>query len=135
MKKVVIGVLAVLGIALAGCVLPPRPVYPVHAPRQPISTEDVTRLVRAGVSEPVILEKFRSDGIAASPSPDDLVALKKAGASDTVIQAMLAARVGPPVALYIDSPSWNLYYDGPWGWGYPYGFYPWGWHFGYRHHW
>ena len=140
MKKRVFGVLAVLGIALAGCVLPPRPIYRAQAPRPPISTEDVVKLIRAGISEPVILEKLKSEGIVAAPSSDDLVALKKEGASDRVIEAMLAARVGPPVAAeppivaYPYSSSWSLYYDGPW-WGYPYGFYPWRWHFGFRHHW
>lgn len=143
MKKIFLGVLAVLGVALAGCVLPPRPIYRTQVASPPLrpalTTEDVLKLVRAGISEAVILQKLKSDGIAVAPSSDDLVALKKEGAGDRVIEAMLAARIGPPVAaepLVVVYPysSWNFFYDGPW-WGYPYGFYPWGWHFGIRHHW
>lgn len=145
MKKIMIGILAaVLGTALAECVLTSRPIYrvqvPASPPRPPILADDVIKLMRAGISEAVIIEKLKSDGIAAAPSSDDLVALKKEEAGDQVIEAMLAARVGPPVVaeppvvVYPYSSLWNVFYDGPW-WGYPYGFYPWGWHFGIRHHW
>ncbi len=145
MKKILFGVLAILGVALAGCLLPPRPIYraqvPGPPPRPALTTQDVLKLIRAGISESVILENLRSDGIAAVPSSDDLIALKKEGAGDRVIETMLAARIGPPVvaetpiAVYPYSSSWNWYYDGPWEWSYPYSFYPWGWHFGFRHHW
>lgn len=144
MKKTLFAVLAaVLGATLAGCVLPPRPIYqaPVPGPptRSAMTTEDVLKLTRAGISEAVVLEKLKSDGIAAAPSADDLIALKKEGAGDRVIEAVLAALLVPPVTadpptmVYPYSSSWNCFYDGPWG--FPYASYPWRWHFGIGHHW
>lgn len=143
MKKILFGIVAVLGVALVGCLLPPQPIYraqvPGPPPRPAMTTGDVLNLTRAGISEAVILEKLNSDGIAAAPSADDLIALKKEGAGDRVIEAVLAARIGPPVVaepptvVYPYASSWNFFYDGPWG--FPYASYPWRWHFGIGHHW
>lgn len=139
MRKILFGVLAVLGFALAGCLLPPQPIYrtpvPGPPPRPAMATEDLLKLTRAGISEQVMIEKLKAVRLVAAPSSDDLIALKKEGADDRVIEAMLSARVGPPVAIHPYYRSWDWTYDGPWGWGYPYGFYPWRWHFGFRHPW
>ncbi len=104
MRKILFGVLAVLGIALAGCFFPSRPIdrtpVPGPPPRPAVTTEDLLKLTRADVGEQVIMEKPKTDGVVSAPSSDDLIALKKEGAGDRVIEAMLSARVGPPVVFY-----------------------------------
>lgn len=55
-----------------------------------VTKEDIRKLVAAGISDDVILTFIRSNGPVASLSSDDLVDLKKAGASEKVLNALVA---------------------------------------------
>jgi hypothetical protein len=61
--------------------------------------QDVVNMSRAGLSEEVIANHVRTRGVAQPPAPGDLIAMKNAGVSDTVIRAMQEmAAVPPPVS-------------------------------------
>lgn len=60
-------------------------------PKKPLTNADIVKMVSAGFSEATILEAIRSNETAFDTSTDGLLALKQAGVSETVINAMLAA--------------------------------------------
>jgi hypothetical protein len=106
-----------------------------------LTADEVVRMTKSGVSDPVIIEKIKEEGIRAKPTSDQVVSLKKEGVSDTVLGALLAARVVPEQTAveYAYYPSYSYYgypygYPyGAWGYYYPYGYWPyWGWHYGYH---
>ena len=105
----------------------------------PLTQDAVGRLVRAGISDEIVIEKIRSDGLVSHPTSDQIVSLKKEGLSDRVIEAMVSARVpssyeiAPPTVIYRDTvytdPVWPY---GPWWcWWLPHGNISWNW--SYRH--
>lgn len=89
--------LAALGTALAWS----QPVAPsggegargaepsLAAPREILTNELVIKLVRAGLSEGVIIEKIRATPSRFDLGTDSLIALKEAGVPDRVIEAMV----------------------------------------------
>ena len=129
--------LFVLGLAalLSGCYYPGYAVRRVAPVDPPVSREEAERLASAGVSEPVIIELVEKRG-AAPLTPDDLVALKKAGVGDPVVQKMIASERKETAQVVVDdyyvAPSYYYSYDYPytsayWGLG-------WGWGWGYHRH-
>ena len=120
--------------ALSGCYYPSYAVRRVAPSDPPVSREETERLAAAGVSEPVITELIDKRG-AATLTPDDLVALKKAGVSDSLVQKMIASERKETAAVMVDD-----YYYSPAYYGYPYyPYYPyygaawgvgWGWGWG-----
>ena len=115
-----------IGLALlAGCFyetyerrLPP-PMPP------PVTRDETERMAAAGVSEATMLELVEQRG-AKPLSADDIVAIKKAGASDAVIAKMQANVRQEPEVVYVEAPVvYRSYYYGPYG--YPY------WGFGYSY--
>jgi len=54
-----------------------------------VTKQDVRKLLDAGVSDSTIIEYIRGNGPAEPLSVDDVTDLKKAGASDSVLRAML----------------------------------------------
>src|SRR6185503_17822925 len=71
--------LCVLVLAtLSGCYYPAYSVRRVAPAEPPVTREETERLAAAGVSDPVVVELVEKRG-AAPLTPDDLVALKKAG--------------------------------------------------------
>ncbi len=83
-------VLAVVGsLGLAGC---------GRAADEILTNELVIKLVAAGFSENVIIEKIRSSPSRFDVDIDSMIVLKKAGVPDPVIQAMVRARRGSQVA-------------------------------------
>jgi len=126
-----------IGVLLTGCYYPGYAVRRVAPVDPPASREEVERLASAGVSEPVIIELIEKRG--ASPlSPDDLVALKKAGVGDTVVQKMIASERKETAQVVVDD-----YYVAPSYYAYDYPYYPyssaywgvgWGWGWGYHHY-
>lgn len=128
MKKM----LCVLLLAASGCYYPAHTVRRAYPTDPPITREEVERLASAGVSEAVINELIGKRG-SVQLSPDDLVALKKAGTPDAVVQKMIASeRKAPEPAVAEDGAAYPYsyyYYDYPyayssfsygfgWGWGY-----------------
>lgn len=87
--------LCLASLALGGCVVYER--GPVPRPADPpLSREELARLLAAGVSEGVLREQVALRG-AEPLDADAVAALKKAGASDDLLQRLiLAVRVPPP---------------------------------------
>jgi len=63
---------------------------------QALTNADVVGMVKAGLSDDVILEKIRRSPVAFDVSTEALVSLKTAGVSDQVVKALLARPKGPP---------------------------------------
>ncbi len=135
--KTMMCVLALAG--LSGCYYPSYAVRRVAPVDPPVSREETERLAGAGVSEPVITELIEKRG-AATLTPDDLVALKKAGVSDSLVQKMIASERKETAQVTVD----DYYYYAPGYYGYPYyPYYPsygaywgvgWGWGWGWGYH-
>ena len=62
------------------------------------SVGDVVAMSQSGLGDEVILQHLRTHGLAASPAPMDLIALKQQGVSDGVIRGMQEATGGGYVA-------------------------------------
>ena len=60
-----------------------------------ISVEDVIRLVKAGLSEDIIIQQIRRKGAPAELSADQLIHLKNASVGDRIIRAMLETPARP----------------------------------------
>ncbi|HLY11387.1 MAG TPA: hypothetical protein VKW04_18940 [Planctomycetota bacterium] len=96
-----------------------------------LTKEDVKRLVMAGISDDVIVTYIRSYGPVRLLSPQDLVDLREANASEKVLAAVLASDAGPspgdvplepPVTYsypwYYPEGYYYDYYSGPYAWWY-----------------
>ena len=74
--------------------VPPTPAPPTSQvlpqPPRAVSVEDLVRLLRAGISQDLILTKIRAGGQTLNLSADDLVKLKQAGAGDEFLKALLS---------------------------------------------
>jgi hypothetical protein len=104
-------------LAFGGCVVYERAPLPRPAD-PPLSANEALRLVAAGVSEAVIREAVDLRGVEPLDA-DALAALKKAGASDPLLQKMiLAVRTPPPEEDVVYVEPYTYYY------GY-YGYRPW----------
>ena len=79
----------------------PQPI-PVP-PKQPVTIEDVTTMVRSGVSDTVIVAQLQSNGIAMRPDVNEVIRLSQEGVSDYVINAMQTVNVSPLPPGYIPS--------------------------------
>lgn len=108
--------LPALLLILSGCFYETYERRGVNPPAPPLTAQDVRKLSEAGVSEAVILETIDQRG-SKKLSVDDIVALKTAGASDTVIAKMQATERQEPQVVYVDNPAYYRYYYGP--------YYPW----------
>lgn len=89
---------------------------------------DAISMTRAGLSDEVIANHFRTQGIAQPATTQDLIALKQYGVSDTVIRTVQEmGAVPPPMAAspvvvqerYIEQPvavvpMWGPRYVDPW---------------------
>lgn len=120
-------------LVTSGCYYQGYAVRRVGPSEPPVSREEIERLTTAGISEPVMTELVEKRG-ASSLTPEDLVALKKAGTPDPVVQKMIATerKLEPvPVDGAYVYPSEYYYYDAPYYYAsYGYGF---GWGWGYYH--
>src|SRR6185295_1885005 len=130
-----------LASLLAGCVVEPYPRYRIREVRPAgLSNEEIVRMSKAGISETIILERIKTDGIVARPSSDQIVALKNEGLSEPVLAAMLDARVEPAERV-VESVYYPYDYYSPYSYGYPYYGYPysygyWGYYpYGYGYGW
>jgi hypothetical protein len=54
-----------------------------------LTIEDIVKLVKAGLSENVIIEDIKKSGKAFDLSPDQIIALKESNVSDRIIEVML----------------------------------------------
>lgn len=67
-----------------------------EASAKSLTVDDVIRLVRAGLSDDLIIATVRKDGKALNLSTDDLIRLKRASVSDAVIRVMINPGSAPP---------------------------------------
>lgn len=97
----------------------------------PVARDEMERLAAAGVSEPVLIELVEKRGALALKA-DDLVALKKAGTPDSVVQKMIALERKEPEVQIVERVRYYPPYD-PWYWGWGWGW-GWGYYGGHHHH-
>ena len=71
----------------------PAPAGTARAPS--LTVDEVISLISAGISGDLIIAKIRTSGQTFDLSTDDMVRLKKAGASDAVMKAMMNATPAP----------------------------------------
>lgn len=114
---------AVLALGLlSGCVYYSRPRGIPIPEGPPLTKADLERLAAAGISDGVVMELLDRRG-AVKLSPDDVVALKKAGASDAVVQKALSSERREPEGVPVAEPVYCYhYYCWPaywYWWGYP----------------
>jgi len=69
--------------------------YSLLAAQQALNNGDVIKMVKAGLSEDLILSTVNSSSGTYDTSTDALIALKKAGVSDKVVAAMVAKNATP----------------------------------------
>ena len=71
-----------------------------HAPA-PKPHEDLIRLHAAGLSEEFLVRKVARDGVVYALTTDDIIACKKAGLPEPVIEAMLKTAPGPAAVAVV----------------------------------
>jgi len=67
---------------------------PAIAAQQAVNNSSVIKMVKAGLSEDIIVATINSSPGSYDTSPDGLIAMKKAGVSDRVISVILAKSTG-----------------------------------------
>ncbi|MGE0757157.1 MAG: glycine zipper domain-containing protein [Pirellulaceae bacterium] len=82
-----------------------------YVKQQAVSTNDVVTMVHSGVSDDVIMNHIRENGVQRKIEVGDVIALHKSGVSESVITTMQNARVGaaavavaPPPPVYQARP-------------------------------
>lgn len=75
------------------------------AAEAPLTNNDITALVKAGLTPAVIEEKITASPVAFDVSTSGLVALSKAGVPQSVIKAMIAASKNPPAPASAALPA------------------------------
>ncbi|HLY11382.1 MAG TPA: hypothetical protein VKW04_18915 [Planctomycetota bacterium] len=82
MKKIILGLALLLGAPLAVCA--------------DVTKEDVRKLCAAGISDSLIVNYVKSNGPLQKLSTGDLLDLRHAGASDSLLFSLLALETLPP---------------------------------------
>lgn len=95
----------------------------------PLAVADVEALVKAGMSDDVIISQIKSSGTAYRLSTADIIGLHNAGVSNAVIQYMIntappapANAVVAPAAVAPPYYYYPYYYPYPWYWWPPVSF-------------
>jgi hypothetical protein len=97
-------------VLVSGCTVSER-VERIPA-REPVSVESMVADLAAGAPEAQVCAEIQAHGVLRSPSPDDVIALKRAGASDALVIAVLRAPVTTPSpARRIVHRSYDLDWD------------------------
>src|SRR5262252_1657930 len=88
MRVVVVLVLvAALGLSWPGA---------ISLAQEVLTNDSVIQMLKAGLPEGVVISKIKSTASKFDLKTDSLVSLKKAGVSDKVLEAMMAAGSGAP---------------------------------------
>jgi hypothetical protein len=87
------------------CALALALVAALSVAQEVLTNEDILKLVKAGMSEEVILGTVGSKPGKYSLNVDDMIALKQAGVSDKVIAAMVAHIGNPAPAGLVTAPA------------------------------
>lgn len=78
---------------------------PATVAQEVLSNDSVISMVKGGLSEAVVLARIRSSPANFDTSTNSLLALKKAGVSDKVIEAMVSAPRSGAAAAVAPAPS------------------------------
>jgi hypothetical protein len=70
-----------------------------------LTNDSVVQMIKAGLPESVVISKIRSTPTRFDLKTDSLVNLKKAGVSDKVLEAMMAAPSSPAAAAPAPAPA------------------------------
>ena len=76
----------------AAAVLPATPPPPPAAQPDDVRLTDVVKIVKSGISEPLIAEQIKQSGLTYKLTMNDLLYLKQNGVQDSVISALLATK-------------------------------------------
>src|ERR1700688_94361 len=67
-------------------------------PQKPLTNDDVVKMVKAGLPEGTIVSAIQATATNFDISPDALISLKNAGATQPVMDAMIAAESNKRIA-------------------------------------
>ena len=70
-----------------------------------LTNESIIKMVKAGLSDDIVISTINSQPAKYSTGPDDLISLKSAGVSDKVIGAMVAKSSGSPAGATPAAPA------------------------------
>lgn len=126
----------------AGCIYETGPYAVREVVPGGLTPDEVLRMSKAGLSESVLLEKIKAEGVATRPDAAQIESLRNEGVSQPVLDALLTASVRPPqerVTNYASADPYPYSYTpyGYWSAGYSpywyggYGYYPYYRHYGY----
>jgi hypothetical protein len=126
------------GLLLTGCV---TRTYTDTTPPPGPSLAEVQSMVQAHVSDAVIVSQIQNSSARYTLTAGQIIALKNAGVSDAVLNAMINTASKPPVqaTTTVSQSSYVYPYAYPWGWwgGGPYyygGYYRGGYYYGGGYH-
>lgn len=95
-------------------------------PRGQVTFEDVIAMTQANVSEELIVNHIRINGMTRPPTSDDIIRLQQAGVSVNVIKAMQEPPLRQPpsseraIVIREEAPPPVIIYErDPWWWGPP----------------
>ena len=77
---------------------------PLIAVAAPMTNDDVIKMVKGGLGEATVLQAINAAEPGFDTSPDGLVKLKQAGASDKIIQQVIARKSAVPAAAATPPP-------------------------------
>ena len=78
---------------------------PLLAVAAPMTNDDVIKLVRSGLGEETVLQAIQRAESGFDTSTDGLVRLKQGGASDRIIQQVMAKQSGAPAPVLAPLPA------------------------------
>jgi hypothetical protein len=94
-----LGALAILSVLVVAGLATPT------AAQETLTNESIVAMLKGGLSEAVVLARIRSGPANFDTSTNSLLALKKAGVSDKVIEAMVSAPKSAPAAAAAPAPA------------------------------
>jgi hypothetical protein len=77
----------------------------VASAQQALTNSSIVQMVKAGLSESVVVDAIHNQPHQFSLSAPDLIALKQAGVSDAILAAMLTATTPPPAPSVTPAPA------------------------------
>ena len=93
-KTLLVLTLALPGIATGVVLAPPAALAQTPPKPKKLTKDDVVKMVHAGIPENVIISKIKNSGSVFHLEVADMIALKKVGVSDRVLEAMVNTEMG-----------------------------------------
>ncbi len=85
-----------ISLRLACSLMLPLLIIPLLAAEDRLGKDDILTLLQAGFGEDLIIQKIHATGIAFEPAVSTMVELKRAGATDRILAALLEGRKPTP---------------------------------------